>query len=280
MQITMQAHAKINWALNVLSRREDGYHELDMLMQPLTLCDELRFESARWLTLTIDGQHLPVGGRNLIIRAANALNEASGYRMGARIHLKKRIPVRAGMGGGSADCAAALLALNRLWGLHLPLSKLMEIGMTLGADVPFCLQGGFARVSGLGEAVVPLPGAPHAALAMVRPGDGLATADVFRAWDAGGFAPLKADAAALAQALSAGDWARAQTLSFNALEAPAIRMMPLIGETMGRMTALGARYVRMTGSGSTVYGVFDTDAQAAAAAAAIPGAFATRTLSE
>lgn len=280
MRILAKAHAKINWSLNILALRDDGYHELDMLMQSLELCDELSFESARWLTLTIDGQSLPVGNRNLIIRAANALNDYMGQRRGARIRLKKRIPTRAGLGGGSADCAAALLALNQLWNLRLPMDVLMQIGRTLGADVPFCLAGGLARVGGVGERLTPVPGAPSIPLAMVTPGGGLSTPAVFRAWDAGGYPIVPADMDALADALLRGDLDCAHALSINALEAPAIRLMPQIGEAMETFRGLGARFVRMTGSGSTVFAAFDTDGQARAAAAAIPNAIATRTKGE
>lgn len=277
MRMTVNAPAKINWSLNILSLRDDGYHELDMLMQSIELCDELIFENARWLTLTVDGHRLPVGNRNLVIRAANALNEYVGQRRGARIQLKKRIPTRAGLGGGSADCAAALLALNRLWELRLPMDVLMRIGRTLGADVPFCLAGGLARVGGIGEQLTPLPCAPSVPLAMVTPGGGLSTPAVFQAWDEGGYPLLSADMGALAAALADGDWPRAQALSCNALEAPAIRLMPEIGRIMETFRNLGARFVRMTGSGSTVFAVFDTDELAHAAASAIPGAIATRT---
>ena len=280
MRITVNAHAKINWSLNILALRDDGYHELDMLMQSIELSDELIFENARWLTLSVDGRRLPVGNRNLVIRAANALNEYVGQRRGARIQLKKRIPTRAGLGGGSADCAAALLALNRLWELRLPMDVLMRIGRTLGADVPFCLAGGLARVGGIGEQLTPLPSAPCVPLAMVTPGGGLSTPSVFRAWDEGGYPLLSADMGALAMALADGDWPRAQALSCNALEAPAIRLMPEIGGIMETFRDLGARFVRMTGSGSTVFAVFDTDEQARAAASAIPGAIATRTLGD
>ena len=278
MRITVNAHAKINWSLNILALRDDGYHELDMLMQSIGLYDELTFENARWLTLSVDGRRLPTDSRNLVIRAANALNEYVGQRRGARIQLKKRIPTRAGLGGGSADCAAALLALNRLWGLRLPMDVLMQIGRTLGADVPFCLAGGLARVGGVGEQLSPLPDAPSVPLAMVTPGGGLSTPAVFRAWDEGGYPLRSADMGALAAALSCGDWALAQSLSYNALEAPAIRLMPEIGEIMEAFRELGARYVRMTGSGSTVFAAFDTDEQALAAASAIPGAITTRTI--
>ena len=159
MAILMMAHAKINWALEVTGVRPDGYHALDMLMQRIDLADELFMEPARWISLTVDGKSIPSGGRNLVVRAANALNEYMGTRRGARIRLKKRIPVRAGLGGGSADCAAALLGLNRMWRLNLPESKLMEIGLRLGADVPYLLRGGFARVRGIGDELTPLDGA-------------------------------------------------------------------------------------------------------------------------
>jgi len=280
MRIITKAHAKINWSLNILALRDDGYHELDMLMQSLELHDELIFEPARWLSLSVNGQPLPVGGRNLIIRAANALNEYTGERHGARIQLKKHIPIRAGLGGGSADCAVTLAALNQLWNLHLPMEKLLEIGGSLGADVPFCLTGGLARVGGVGEKLAPIPGAPSVPLAMVTPGGGLSTPAVFKAWDDGGYPIVPVDLPGLADALVKGDLDRAQALSHNSLEAPAIALMPEIGEIITAFRGMGARMVRMTGSGSTVFAAFDTDEQAKAAAARIPGAIATRTLGE
>jgi len=280
MRLSIKAHAKINWSLNILALRDDGYHELDMLMQSLELHDELIFEPARWLSLSVNGQPLPVGGRNLIIRAANALNEYTGERHGARIQLKKHIPIRAGLGGGSADCAVTLAALNQLWNLHLPMEKLLEIGGSLGADVPFCLTGGLARVGGVGEKLAPIPGAPSVPLAMVTPGGGLSTPAVFKAWDDGGYPIVPVDLPGLADALVKGDLDRAQALSHNSLEAPAIALMPEIGEIITAFRGMGARMVRMTGSGSTVFAAFDTDEQAKAAAARIPGAIATRTLGE
>ena len=280
MRISVRAHAKINWSLAILGLLPDGYHELDMLMQSLEISDELIFEPARWLSLSVNGQTLPVGGRNLIIKAANALNEAVGERHGARIQLKKHIPVRAGLGGGSADCAVTLLTLNRLWNLHLPMDRLLQIGASLGADVPFCMLGGLARVGGVGERLTAIPGAPSIPLAMVTPGGGLSTPAVFKAWDEGGYPVAHVDLSGLADALVRCDLDRAQTLSHNSLEAPAIQLMPEIGEIIGTFRSLGARMVRMTGSGSTVFAAFDTDEQAKAAAAKVPGAIATRTMGE
>ena len=277
MKLTLHAHAKINWSLSICGERPDGYHSLDMLMQSIELCDVLSFESARFLTLTVDGQPLPTGNRNLVIRAASALNEALGQHNGARITLKKSIPTRAGLGGGSADCAATLIALNRLWNLRLPLRTLQQIGLKLGADVPFCLQQGLARAEGVGEILTPIDDAPRIPLVMVTPGGGLSTPAVFKASSDGGDPMTQIDNLALAEALKAGDFARAQRLSHNDLEAPAVRLMPRIGELMERFRSLGADFVRMTGSGSTVFAAFADEEAARRAAQLTPGAILTRT---
>ena len=277
MKLTLHAHAKINWSLSICGERPDGYHSLDMLMQSIELCDVLSFESARFLTLTVDGQPLPTGNRNLVIRAASALNEALGQHNGARITLKKSIPTRAGLGGGSADCAATLIALNRLWNLRLPLRTLQQIGLKLGADVPFCLQQGLARAEGVGEILTPIDDAPRIPLVMLTPGGGLSTPAVFKAWSDGGDPMTQIDNLALAEALKAGDFTRAQALSHNDLEAPAVRLMPRIGELLERFRSLGADFVRMTGSGSTVFAAFADEEAARSAAQCTPGAILTRT---
>ena len=272
------AHAKINWALNITGRRADGYHLLDMLMQSIDLNDMLEIEPAGALSLTVDGA--PAGEENLVLRAATALNRRAGTRRGAHMALTKRIPARAGLGGGSADCAAALRALNGLWDLGLPEEALLEIGLTLGADVPFCLTGGLARVSGIGEAIVPVAGAPRIPLLLVVPGDGLSTGAVFSLWDGGGFPEVSLDTAALAEAVTARRLDAIDRLCANALTAPAVSLMPEIGALIGRMRALGARAAFVTGSGSAVVGAFDSLAAARAAAAALPGAMVTETLGE
>ena len=278
MKITANAYAKINWSLGICGDRPDGYHDLDMLMQRIELCDELTFENARWLTLSIDGQRLPTGDRNLVIRSANALNDVLGTKNGARITLKKRIPARAGLGGGSADSAATLLALNRLWNMNLPLRTLVQIGKKLGADVPYCLHRQLARVQGIGEIVTPLEKSPVYPMVIVTPGGGLSTPAVFQAWNKGGHPMTRVDNAALAEALMCGDLGRAQALSHNDLEAPAIELMPEIGSLIGQFRSLGAKYVRMTGSGSTVFAVFGSDEAAISAAAQVPGSIFSRTM--
>lgn len=277
---TVKAHAKLNWSLDILGTRPNGYHELDMLMQHIELSDELTFENARWTMLTIDGQPLPVGGRNLIVRAANALNDYMGTRRGARIQLKKRIPVRAGLGGGSADCAATLIALNRLWKLRLTTDKLCEIGAKLGADVPFCIRGGLCRVSGIGEIIEPMPCGPRIPMVLLHPGGGLSTQAVFGRFDADRYPTLHVDTPAVARAVQAGDIAAYDACSGNALEAPAISLMAEVRTAMEQLRAAGAGAVRMSGSGSAVFGLFDTDAQAQQAAEKLPGAILTASLIE
>ncbi len=276
MKITARAQAKINWSLDVSAGRDDGYHELDMLMQRVDLSDVLTFERARWLTLTVNGRPLPVGGRNLVLQAAQALNDYMGKRYGARITLAKHIPIRAGLGGGSADCAATLIALNRLWELRLPVDKLLEIGRTLGADVPYCIAGGFARVRGMGEKIGALGTGERFPLVIVHVGRGLSTAQVFGQYDRMGHS-LHLDNAALAKAILARDFEEMQRLSGNALEAPSISLMPAIGAAMESLRAQGARVVRMSGSGSAVFGAFRTAAEALSAADQIPGALFTWT---
>lgn len=320
MAFTVLARAKINWSLNILGVRPNGYHELDMLMQQISLSDELVFEPADALSLTVGGA--PGDESDLVLKAARALAELARQRgmetSGARICLTKRIPSRAGLGGGSADCAETLKALNRLWNLNFPMETLLELGAKLGADVPFCLTGGLARVSGVGERIEPLRNPPHCALVLITPGGGLSTPEVFRAYDEmvkqgedfGGKhaenavkyspenptsgscmaehspeAPVRGNCAVtehsplrLAEALLAGDYALAERLSFNALEAPAIRLLPEIGKWINRFRELGAHYVRMTGSGSTVFGVFDSLETARAIASQIPGAIAAETI--
>lgn len=320
MAFTVLARAKINWSLNILGVRPNGYHELDMLMQQISLSDELVFEPADALSLTVGGA--PGDESDLVLKAARALAELARQRgmetSGARICLTKRIPSRAGLGGGSADCAETLKALNRLWNLNFPMETLLELGAKLGADVPFCLTGGLARVSGVGERIEPLRNPPHCALVLITPGGGLSTPEVFRAYDEmvkqgedfGGKhaenavkyspenpisgscmaehspeAPARGNCAAtehsplrLAEVLLAGDYVLAERLSFNALEAPAIRLLPEIGKWINRFRELGARYVRMTGSGSTVFGVFDSLETARAIASQIPGAIVAETV--
>ena len=278
MRITVQAQAKINWALDILSRREDGYHEMDMLMQKIALSDEIRFETARWTTLTVNGHLIANAGKNLIVRAANLLNEYMGEKRGVRITLSKRIPVRAGLGGGSADCAAALMALNDLWGFKLPAKTLKKLALSLGADVPYCMENDFCRVRGIGEDVQTLENAPKIPLVVACVSPGLSTQAVFSNFDEAGDSPLNVPMEKLCGRLTAGDVGAADEMSGYALERAAIRLLAAVADTMERMRACGSLYTRMSGSGSAVFGVFETADKAREAAQKIEGATATETV--
>lgn len=175
------ARAKINWTLDIVGKREDGYHLMDMLMQPVELADELTLEKTEnGLTLTVSGYpRVKAGPDNLALRAAQALQAQTGYRGGASIHLHKRIPVGAGLGGGSADAAGVLAGLNRLWETGLTQQELEALGLRLGADVPFCLRGGLQRAQGVGEKLTPMACGGLFWLVILQPCPGLSTREVF-----------------------------------------------------------------------------------------------------
>lgn len=249
------ARGKINWHLSVTSRDAEGYHLLDTTMQSVSVANEFSFELSDSLSLRVDGAEV-VGGDALVVRAARALMARSGMPLGARILVKRGIPDRAGMGGASADCAAALVGLNELWGLGLSFGELTYIGSSLGSDVPFCLAGGFARAEGRGERVERLGDiAPEADLLIIMPDGGLSTRDVFRAYDEVGGDP-QGPSAPVIGALARGDYAALRGLAGNSLERAAISLEPRIKAAIGDLYSRGALYAAMTGSGSAAFGVF------------------------
>ena len=250
------ARAKINWALNVTGRRENGYHELDMLMQSVSLCDELTLAPDDGLSLADADTGAPLSEDNLVLRAARALMARANRPLGARMRLTKRIPSMAGLGGGSADCAAALTGLNRLWDLRLSPQALSAIGLSLGADVPFCLAGGLQRARGLGEQLTPLPGAAPKELLIVMPPRGLSPPQVFGAFD-GMPASAPADIASAARALATEDAALLRQSARNMLQAPAQSLYPPIADMVRALYERGARFAAMSGSGSACFAWLD-----------------------
>lgn len=269
----IHAPAKINWALNILGTRADGYHEMDMVMQSISLYDVLHIEHANNLSLN-DGED------NLVLRAARALNEHAGTAHGARIRLEKRIPARAGLGGGSADAAATLIALNELWALGLPMAALLDIGLKLGADVPFCLMGSPMRARGLGEKLSPVHIVPTYELVLLHPGGGLSTPDMFRAWDAETAHSEPANIENTIAALMCGDTDALTGCARNMLYGCASTALREITAARNALLDEGARFAAMSGSGSAVFGVFDGAASADAAARSLgPTAFRAHTLS-
>lgn len=275
--LSLEAHAKINWTLDILGRRDDGYHLMDMLMQTVSLCDTLTFESCDALAFEVraaaqnpltgadaySAANVPVDESNLVCRAARALCAYTGKERGAKISLTKCIPSGAGMGGGSADAAATLVGLNELWSLGLSMRELLDIGLRLGADVPFMLTGGLARVGGIGEKITPLFPAPAVWLALTQPCDGLSTREIFTAFDA--LAPEKLqrpDTERAQAALLAGDLRTLGKAMGNVLEAVSVQKRAAIAHAAQWLCGLGALCAMMTGSGSVVYGVFEREEDA------------------
>ena len=259
MRLSIQARAKINWTLDVVGTLPNGYHDLDMLMQSVTLCDRLTIEDAPECTLSVrmQGGYVPADGSNLVLRAARALQEATGETRGARMMLRKYIPVAAGMGGGSSDAAAALKGLNLLWSLGLPDERLEEIGLTIGADVPFCIRGGLQRAQGVGERLTPLPLKRPLYLVAFQPCRGLSTKEVFTALHEEGIDPAdRPDNDAAQRALATGDVRLLGRSMGNVLEPVSRRLRPQLDEAIRAIEASGALGARMTGSGSAVFGVY------------------------
>jgi len=244
----LNAYAKINITLDVLRRREDGYHDLCGIMHEISLCDELEMQRAAGMSVAFDA---PVPEDNTVSRAAAAFMRATGAE-GAAITVKKRIPAQAGLGGGSADAAAALLGLNALYGGPLAGEELFRIGAAIGADVPFCMLGGCALAEGVGERLTPLP-AVSVPLLVVKGEGGVSTAALFSSLTL----PVEhPDNASALRAARACDGAALLRLAKNALEPAASALLPEIASLRRRMDEAGAFASFMTGSGAAVVGAF------------------------
>lgn len=248
----LRAAAKVNLTLEVLGKRADGYHEIATVMQAVDLSDRIILDNADDLELRSGSAQVPTDASNLAWRAATALKEAAGTRAGVHIELDKRIPVAAGLGGGSTDAAGVLLGLNRLWRLNWPLERLDEVAATLGSDVPFFLRGGAALATGRGEKVEPLR-ARSMALVLVNPKFAASTAEMY-----GRLTPAMYSDGAVTRALvgSLGrSAARVATSLYNGMEAAAAAVFPQIVQMRAALLAAGALGALMSGSGPTVFGV-------------------------
>ena len=262
------APAKINLWLHVTGRRPDGYRELDSLVAFADVGDRLSAAPAQELTLTVSGPFaaaLGAGADNLVLRAARSLAAHCGIPAQAALHLHKNLPVASGIGGGSADAAAALRLCARLWRADIGNAAMARLALDLGADVPACLAGRTARMTGIGEKLAPPDPAPPAAPAvLVNPGIAVSTGQVFEAL-AGPFGSPAEN--------RGGDFAGRAAANRNDLEAPAIALVPEIAGVLAALRAApGLRLARMSGSGATCFGLFDGAAAAEAAARAIAAA--------
>ncbi len=259
MTLERSSPCKVNLLLNILGRRPDGFHELETILQPVNLCDRLSFHpAATGVELTCDDPRLPTDGTNLVVRAAAAFLAAAQIKDGVRIHLEKRIPLAAGLGGGSGNAAATLLGLNELFGGPLAPVQLHKLAAALGSDVPFFLQAHPALATGRGEAIQPLepfPALRGAALLLIHPGFGVATAWAYQqlADFPAALHGTPGRTRKLLALLQADDLACAGVAFYNALEAPAFRKYPILALYQEFLRENGAAVALMSGSGSTTF---------------------------
>jgi len=249
----ISAAAKVNLALEVLSRRADGYHEIATVMQAVDLSDRLTLEDAPTLEVRTSAPGVPTDERNLAYRAAAALQAAAKVECGVRITLDKRIPVAAGLGGGSADAAAVLLGLNRLWRLRWPVARLDEVATGLGMDVPFFLRGGTALATGRGERLEPLRGR-SLGLVLVNPRFAVSTAEMYARVTPAMYTDGR-HAKTLGGGFGGRSPARVAASLYNGLQEVAVAAYPPIGRMRAALLAAGALGALMSGSGPTVFGV-------------------------
>jgi 4-diphosphocytidyl-2-C-methyl-D-erythritol kinase len=241
-------------ALEVLGKRGDGYHEIATVLQAVDLFDRLKMETADTLSLHTDDPALPTDDGNLVLRAARLLQKAAGIERGARIRLSKRIPVAAGLGGGSSDAAATLWGLSRLWALRWPRARLQELAVELGMDVPFFLGAGRAVARGRGEELAPLPGGGGYALVLVNPRVPLSTREVYGLVPAGWQAEPEGTRRVI-EALRTRNALKLAAALTNNLERVVEPVLPVIGRMKAALLAAGALGAIMSGSGPTVFGL-------------------------
>ena len=269
--VRLPAFAKVNLCLHVIGRRPDGYHELRTIFQAIGLHDTLELSRARrpGISLEIDDPALPSGRENLVYRAVEAMRRELNYRGGIAARLEKSIPVARGLGGGSSDAASALIGMLRLTGKKLPLERLMEIGAGLGADVPFFFFGGRALGVNRGDEIYPLPDEKKSWAVVVSPAEiAVSTRDAFR-WISSDL--TKRQSPRKIFGFCALCWSRQVTALENDFEAPVFRRHRRLGEIRRRLLERGAARAALAGSGSAVFGLFRSPAQARRAAVSFPG---------
>lgn len=261
-RLSLLSPCKVNWVLNILGKRSDGFHELESLMVPVPLCDQLDFDTdSQDFVLSCSHPGLPVDATNLVHKAATAFFAAAGMKPRGKIHLKKQIPMAAGLGGGSGNAAVALQGLNQIFGNPLPISRLYELAGQLGSDVPFFLEPGPALALGRGERVERLPSLAafkSCALVLVHPGFGISTPWAYQtlARFPETIRGTPGRAAAAAKALSETSPLRGAELLFNTLEVPALDKYHILGLYQSALKEQGALGALMSGSGSTTFALF------------------------
>ena len=264
-RIELKALAKINLGLDVLRRREDGYHEVRMIMQTIGLCDELEIRKTKQPGIQVETNlyYLPTNENNLVYKAAQLLKDEFGLRDGIGIRLRKRIPVAAGMAGGSSDAAAVLWGMNQMYKLGLSRQELMDRGVKLGADVPYCVLRGTALAEGIGEKLSVLPPMPKCYILIAKPGISVSTKFVYENLHANDLKPEQhPDVDAMIRAMEKKDLGLLASRMGNVLETVTVPAYPVINEIKRFMVEHGALGAMMSGSGPTVFGIYDTRGKA------------------
>lgn len=259
----LQAFAKINLGLDVLGKREDGYHEVRMIMQTIRMYDQLDMRKSvePGIHLTTNKKYIPVDENNLVWRAAKLMMDTCGIMEGVSIHLHKVIPVAAGMAGGSSDAAATLVGMNRLFHCGLSKEKLMELGVQIGADVPYCVLRGTALAEGIGEKLTVLPPMPDCWILIGKPGISVSTKYVYTTLDLN-TDTVHPDIDGMKKALEDGNLYGITERMGNVLQDVTIPAYSEVERIKEQMKALGAVNAMMSGSGPTVFGIFDNEEKA------------------
>lgn len=255
----LKAYGKINLGLDVLKKREDGYHEVRMIMQTVSLYDKIDIYLRETPGIEVETNlfYLPVNENNLVYKAAKLLMDEFSVRHGVSIHLKKFIPVSAGMAGGSSDAAAVLFGVNKMFGLGLSIKDLMERGVKIGADVPYCVMRGTALSEGIGEILTPLPPVPQCQVLIAKPGISVSTKFVYEHLDAASLRPEDhPDIDGMIEAIRGRNIYKISERLGNVLESVTIPEYPVIAEIKERLMDYGAVGAIMSGSGPTVFGIF------------------------
>lgn len=261
--ITKKAYAKVNLGLDVIRRREDGYHEVRMIMQTVDICDVLTFtrQERPGIVVTTDKEELPGDESNLIYKAARLVTETCSVREGIKIELQKRIPMAAGMAGGSTDAAAVFHGMNEVFGLGMDEDEMCALGVKIGADIPYCVKGGTALAEGIGEILTKLPDAPACVVLVAKPDIDVSTKYVYENLHAESL-EYHPDIDGMRAAIEEGDLRGMAERMGNVLETVTVNAYPVIREIKEVMKKSGAWNALMSGSGPTVFGIFGEEEKA------------------
>jgi len=259
--LILPAFAKINLSLRIRKRRSDGYHDLDTIFQTISLHDAIKITVTdnSEIVLSCDDRQLPVDSENLIVRAARAFQDRFSVKKGARLRLEKRIPAGAGLGGGSSDAAVTLLAVACVWGTAATRQDLVEIGAQLGADVPFFFTGGMARGTGIGDQVEPLPDMPANSLLIIKPIASITTADAYKVFDERCLTTGNSKSILSGSQPTDGFDTKSLASLGNDFEQVVFDLEPELARAKAALMGAGAQAAMLAGSGSAVFGIFDSE---------------------